>query len=272
VELQTDVHNTAKDHRLRVAFPSDSKTDTGYAGQPYDVYSRPIQPEGVNHYDDGTWEPLHGFYPMHDICGIADGDRGVTIAGDGLMEYEIMPMRNNVTLTLLRATDRLHVGVMGAGSKFKIHEAQLLGKQSFRYAFFPSAEGFAPVMPAVECFRHPLVPVQKDFLEAECMPDYVPAPVNVPACAGFIHVDGDVVNTCLKPAENGDGMILRFYNPVAEAKNVTVSLDPMWHLAGVNQVRMDETMDAPFALNGDAFSVTVPGKKIMTYRIHAEIK
>ena len=59
---------------------------------------------------------------------------------------------------------------------------------------------------------------------------------------------------------------------VAEAKNVTVSLDPMWHLAGVNQVRMDETMDAPVALNGGAFSVSVPGKKIMTYRIHAEIK
>ena len=269
VELQTDVENTAKDHRLRVAFPSDTNTDEGFAGQPYDVISRPVQPEGVNHYGEGDWEPLVGFHPMHDICGIADGDRGVTIAGDGLMEYEILPMRNTVTLTLIRATDRLHVGVLGAGSKFKIHEAQLLGKQSFRYAFFPSAEGFASVMPAVERFRHPLVPVQKDFLEAECMPDYVPAPVDVPACTGFIRVDGKVVTTSLKPAENGDGMILRFYNPVAEATDVTVTLDPVWKLQAVSQVRLDETQDAPIAVSGNGFRVHVGGKKILSFRINA---
>ena len=209
---------------------------------------------------------------MHDICGIADGDRGVTIAGDGLTEYEIMPMRNTVTLTLIRATDRLHVGVLGAGSKFKIHEAQLLGKQSYRYAFFPSREGFAPVMPAVECFRHPLVSVQKDFLEAECMPDYVPAPVDVPACAGFVRVDGDVVTTCLKIAENGDGVILRFYNPVDTSKDVTVSLDPMWNLKAVSQIRMDETMDTPVAVEDNAFHVVAAGKKILTFRLLAEKK
>jgi len=272
VELQTDVENTAKDHRLRVAFPSDTKTDRAYAGQPYDVYARPVQPDAVNHYGEGDWEPFHGFYPMHDLCGIADGDRGVTVAGDGLMEYEVLPMRNTVTVTLLRATDRLHVGVLGGGSKFKIHEGQLLGKQSYRYAFFPSAEGFAPVMGAVEKFRHPLVAIQKDFLEAESMPDYVPAPVDVPACAGFIHVDGGMVTTCLKPAENGDGMILRFYNPEQTAKDVTVTLDPMWELKTVAQVRLDETQDTPVSVNENGFHVQVGPKKIMTFRIHAAKK
>lgn len=272
VEIKTDVDNTAKDHRLRVAFPSDTKTDSGYAGQPFDVFTRPVQPENVNHYGEGDWEAPVGFHPMHDLCGISDGDRGVTIAGDGLMEYEILPMRNTVTLTLLRATDRLHVGVLGAGSKFKVHEAQLLGKQSYRYAFFPSAEGFAPVMPDVECFRHPIFAVQKDFLEAECMPDYVPAPVNLPGCSSFLSVDGAVVTSCLKLAEDGNGMILRFYNPTEDAVDVKVSVNDLWTLKAVSQVRLDETQDTPVAIADNGFCVTAAGKKILTFRLNAELK
>lgn len=270
VEMETDVDNTARDHRLRVAFPSDVTADAGYAGQPFDVITRPVQPENVNHLDDGDYEPFVGYHPMNDFCGIADDKRGVTVAGDGFMEYEILPMRNTVTVTLLRATDRLHVGVLGAGSKFKIPEAQLLGRQSYRYAFIPSAGGYEAVLPAVERFRHPVQMVQKDFLEAECMPAYQPQPQNLPQSAGFLSVKGDVVTTCLKPAEDGKGVILRFYNPTGREQPVEVALDPEWKLANAYEVRLDESQETPVTVENDGFRLNAGAKKILTFRLFPE--
>ena len=103
--------------------------------------TRPVQPEKVNLLEEGDYEPFVGYHPMNDFCGITDGRRGAAVAGDGIMEYEILPMRATLCLTLIRATDRLHVGVMGSGSKFKIPAAQLQGKQTYRYAFIPHAGG-----------------------------------------------------------------------------------------------------------------------------------
>ena len=270
VELETDIYNTAKDHRLRVAFPSDTNTRTGYAGQPFDVIKRPVQPKNVNHLDEGDYEPFVGYHPMNDFCGITDGTRGFAVAGDGIMEYEILPMRNTVSLTLIRATDRLHVGVLGSGSKFKIPAAQLLGKQSYRYAFIPHAGGLETALPEVERFRHPLQTVQKDFLEAESMPDYKPLSEILPREGGFITVRGGVVVTCLKPAEDKDGVILRFYNPSDTARDATISADPAWRIERALETRMDETQGSPVDIQGDQVVVTAGPKKIITLRLHIE--
>jgi alpha-mannosidase len=159
---------------------------------------------------------------------------------------------------------------MAYGSKFKIHEAQLLGKQSYRYAFVPSSKGFEPVMPEVESFRHPVYGVQKDFLEAECMPDYVALPEVLPATAGFLSVKGDVVTTCLKPAENGEGIVLRFYNPSNKKQKVEITTDAAWKLVAANAVRMDETCDEALDVSKGKLAVTAGPKKILSFRLFVE--
>lgn len=105
-EFVTEIDNIARDHRLRVAFPTDCESDTAYCGQPFDITVRPVQPENVNYMGDGEYEPYVGYHPMQDLCGITDGKRGAAVAA-GLLEYEVLPMRRTLALTLLRATDRL---------------------------------------------------------------------------------------------------------------------------------------------------------------------
>lgn len=268
LEFETDVINTAVDHRLRVCFPSDTKTTIGYAGQPYDVIERPVQPENVNLLQEDDYEAFKGYHPMLDFCGITDGLRGAAVVGDGFTEYEILPMRNTLCLTMIRATDRLHVGVLGSGSKFKIPLAQLQGKQSYRYAFIPHTGNYSNALQSVEEFRNPLYAVQKDFLEAECMPDYVPKEEILPMQSGFISLEGKAVLSCIKPAENGDGLILRFYNPEQENISTKVIVDETYILLNVSRCRMDEMLNKPLTHEERSFVCEMRPKEIVTIRLN----
>lgn len=57
---------------------------------------------------------MSDYHPMQDFCGITDGVRGAAVAA-GVLEYEVLPMRRTLALTLIRATDRLLVGVLSTG-------------------------------------------------------------------------------------------------------------------------------------------------------------
>ena len=74
---------------------------------------------------------------MNDFCGITDGKEGTALAGDGIMEYEVLPMRRTICLTLLRATDKLYAYAYSRGDKVKLEAAQMIGKHKFRYAYIP---------------------------------------------------------------------------------------------------------------------------------------
>ena len=57
-----------------------------------------------------------------------------------------------------------------------------------------------------------------------------------------LSVDGDVVFSCLKGAEDGDGLILRCFNPNASPATVAIAGD-----FTISRVRLDET-EAPGGL------------------------
>lgn len=270
VEYKTTIDNTACDHRLRIAFPTDTQTDQGYAGQPFDVVRRPVQPEDVNKIQLDEMEPWYGWQPMHDFCGIADETRGATIAADGVLEYEILPMRNTIGLTLIRATDRLHVGVLATGSKFKLPKAQLLGKNTFRYAFIPHGADYGEALGEVSKFRHPCYTAQKDFLEEESMPDYVAPQPDLEPQGGFIQVDGGVITSAIKPAEDGNGFILRMYNPLEKEVQARVSVLEPFALAGASLTRMDECDQQQLETENGAFALHFAPKQIQSVRMSVQ--
>jgi alpha-mannosidase len=274
IEFETEIDNTCKDHRLRTAFPSDTDTNAGYAGQPFDVIRRPVQPEGVNQHHEGEYETLLGYHPMEGLCGIGDGRRGFTLAAGAVMEYEILPMRNTVCLTLIRATGREHVGVMAEGSKFKVPEAQLQRKMAFQYAFIPHDGSCGESLPCAEVCLNPLYGVQKDFLEEETMPDYKEPVRNLALEGGFFSVQGDVVFSRLKPAEDGSGLIVRFYNPSESAAQVVFRVSDPFILKSAELAKMNEEFIGGLETNANGVNNGVifeaGAKKIVTLRVHAE--
>ncbi len=268
LEFITEVDNNAVDHRLRVVFPTDINSSTAVAGQPFDVVRRPVQPDNVNHLGNGDYEAYVGYHPMHDFCDISDNETGVAIAGDGILEYEVIPMRNSVCLTLLRCTDRLLGGVLATGEKFRLPAAQLKGKTVFRYAFISHTGDYRNSLRQVEMFRHPLVYTQKDFLEAESMPDYVPGIQDMPLESGYITVTGDCVTTSIKPAEEGSGVIVRLFNPYSCSEPVLLTVDKNYRLTDAVFTRADETILQDAVCNGNNISFIAKAKEIITLKLN----
>ena len=268
VEFVTTVDNTALNHRLRVAFPTDADTYTAYAGQPYDIIRRPVQPENPNHTVPGEYEPFVGYHPMHDLCGITDGKRGAMLCGDGILEYEVLPARRTVCLTLIRATDRLLVGVLETGSKFRLPAAQLQGEHTFRYVFIPHTGEPEDVMSEADIARHPLNYAQRDYLEAEFAQDYTPPTPYLPLSSGFISLDGRCVMNALKEAEDRNGIIIRMYNPTEKTVIQAVNVDKNFKLNGASKAELDESTVNTLEINGNGIRAEIKPKEIATFRLN----
>jgi alpha-mannosidase len=227
VEFTTTIENRARDHRLRVRFPIPDASDLTpvRAEGHFDVVRRTAWPV----WRGGGWtEPPA--YTSHTSGATAAAD--LAVIGRGLPEYEAVPVRGGLelALTLLRCVgwlsrDDLATRAGGAGPTLPTPGAQCEGRWTFEYAVVPGADQLSDA----------------DLLRASA--DYRTAPALGPERAATIDppepivtVEGDVVVTALKPAEDGRGAILRFVNTgdagVAAAIGASFEATP---------VRLDET-------------------------------
>ncbi len=230
VEVETVVDNAARDHRLRVRFAAPDATHTTpvRAEGHFDVVHRPVRPS----WSGAAWvEPPA--LTAHTAGAVAIGD--LVVIGRGLPEYEAVPVRRGVDLavTLLRCVgwlsrDDLSTRPGHAGPGLPTPEAQCLGPYTFRYTL---GFGAAALTDAALC-----------RLSAD-----VRTPVGIgPAgalTAGLVEVEGDVAWATLKPAEDGDGAVLRVYAPGAGSR-----LD-VRSIASLTGARLDEspTREDPLA-------------------------
>ncbi|GGD00178.1 alpha-mannosidase [Enterococcus wangshanyuanii] len=119
--FETTIDNQMDDHRLRVLFPTEIEAETHEADSIYEVVTRPNQ---VSKSWENPTNPQH----QHAFVNIHDEARGMTVSNYGLNEYEVLPEKNTIALTLLRA-----VGEMGDWGYFPTPEAQCHGEFAFQY-------------------------------------------------------------------------------------------------------------------------------------------
>jgi alpha-mannosidase len=199
--VTTTVGNLAKDHRLRVAFPTGLRSDTVTVAEHFDVLSRPVEfPSG---------EPVKNQPPQHmhhcdEFVSVCEGTRGVTLLNRGLPEYQARHDGKKVTLvqTLMRC-----VGGVGAGANLPVPEAQCPGEHTFQYAILlhnGSAETAQVWNDAAEyttpAFRH-MLEEKDDGTEAA-------------RASLFLVEDPRVAVSAIK--ESRGGFLLRLWNPSSE--------------------------------------------------------
>ncbi|MEO1772083.1 alpha-mannosidase [Candidatus Enterococcus ferrettii] len=119
VNFETRVNNQAKDHRLRVLFPTMITADTHEADSIYETVVRPTKPS--KHWENPA-NPQH----QHAFVNLHNQQYGLTVSNFGLNEYEIID--DTIALTLLRS-----VGEMGDWGYFPTPEAQCLGEHTFSF-------------------------------------------------------------------------------------------------------------------------------------------
>ncbi|GBF77165.1 hypothetical protein PA598K_05699 [Paenibacillus sp. 598K] len=128
LQVRSSFDNQARDHRLRVLFPSGIKAAQHAADSIFEVARRDTvpAPEWIN--------PSNA---QHQQCfvSVSDEQHGLTIAGKGLHEYEVLQdEQGTIAVTLLRAVSEL-----GDWGVFPTPEAQCLGEQYAEFAIYPHA-------------------------------------------------------------------------------------------------------------------------------------
>ena len=222
VELTTTIDNRAPDHRLRAVFPVGEASDVRAEGQ-FALVHRPLVPDPPRTEWVEPPDPT-----QHTLGAAALGP--LALLTKGLPEYQARPADAGpeLCLTLLRCvglisrpTGALVTRPLGAGPSTPTPDGQCLGRHVLEYALAPGADELddAELLRAAHDYRYGFLVVPQ--------PVYLDPPLSI---------DGDVVFSCLKGAEDGDGLILRCFNP----KTVPASIEIEGDLT-VSRARLDET-------------------------------
>ncbi len=242
IKVEVELVNNAKDHWLRVNFPTSIKTDYSICDSHYDIVKHDIEiPDST-----GWVEQAYGTQPLRTFAEVTDGKNGLAIMPKGLFEYEVFD-DSTMALTLIRAC-RIKLAV----SEEKVTEleddgVQCPGKRTFQYAIHfnngdynslpnKAAEIFAPVKCAVCGRGKGELPMEKSLLSID---------------NNNVHV------TAIKKAEDGNGIIVRYFNPTQKTQKVTINANGKFYLCNMNE-EIIEQVEATY----DA-----KAKKIVTLRI-----
>jgi 2-O-(6-phospho-alpha-D-mannosyl)-D-glycerate hydrolase len=227
LEFRTTIDNAARDHRLRVVFPAGEAAGPVRAEGQFALLRRPLEPP----LPQTEWvEPPDP--TQHTLGAVAIGP--IALTTKGLPEYEVRAAGNGteLCLTLLRCVGVISkpAGVLAtrpqaAGPQIATPEGQCLGRHVCEYALLLDAETLDDVA------------LLREAQDYRCGFLTVSEPVRLDAP---LALKGDVIFSSLKGAEDGDGLILRCFNPSRSPARAQVLGD-----LAIFQTRLDETGEQP---------------------------
>jgi alpha-mannosidase len=263
VTVAVSVDNRARDHRLRLCFPTGADAvETARADTAFDIVTRPARlavPATIKNESPVSSAPLIS------LVDAGDATTGAIVIAKGLMEYEIDGDPPAIALTLIRAVGDLSRNDLAtrpsghAGPPVATPAAQCPGRHRFEMAFEP--HGPAPAAGA-------LVASARAFTVP-------PRVVTVRSHAGagerkrsFLEVErrtGDVVLSALKQAEDRSGVIVRLFNPGDEEAQARIAVSvPVAQAFAVNLL---EKRQDRLIVEENAVSVRLGPRQIQTIEI-----
>jgi hypothetical protein len=222
IEFRSTVDNRSADHRLRVVFCGGATDGPVRAEGQYAVLRRPLAAPPPR----AAWvEPPDP--TQHTLGAVALGP--LVLLSKGLPEYEART-GGDLCLTLLRCVgtisqpDGMATRPLSAGPGIKTPEGQCLGRHELEYALLTDGDALddASLLRASQDYRY-------GFTIRPQGPSFEPPLV----------LEGDVVFSCMKGAEDGDGLILRCFNPSPAPAAARVSGGS--GRISVTETRFDET-------------------------------
>jgi alpha-mannosidase/mannosylglycerate hydrolase len=267
LECMVTVNNPARDHRLRVLFPTGAPANTYLADSPFDVVERPIALSADNHlYRELEVETR----PQQSWTAVAAGGRGLAVVSAGLMESAVRDLPDRpLALTLFRATRHT---VLTNDEPL----GQLLGEIRFQFWLAPLAGQPDPaaLCQAGQQFAAGLRDVQLT------QPDAARRDVLncLPVAAGLLRLEGPVVLTSLRYATDGPaapGLELRVFNPNATVAEAALELSEVllqaWRPSWVQRVDLEANpIDRSEPLSHLHANLRLTPKQIVTLRLVAE--
>ncbi len=247
LQVRTVVENTARDHRLRVLFPSDIRADVYESDQPFGWVTRPV---ATDPRSSEYKEPDPEERPHHTVFAIADTSGGLAvICPEGLHEHGVAEdARRTLALTLFRAVHRTPTtdGELGA---------QVLGRMEFRYWLRP----FAGPLPRALLLREVVTHQAGIRTHLTSRPMERKPFFRLERCEG-------VLLTAFKPAEDNRGVVVRLWNTESQERSAILRFargpeDAM-------RCDLNEVPQQSLPVNAEGVTVTVGARSLATIKLH----
>jgi len=258
IDIVTKINNRARDHRVRVNFPTDIRTDFSSAESAFAVEKRSLiwQDTGDN------FEPFFPYQPMQNFVDISDGETGFAFLNRGIREYEVIDdARRTLAVTLLRT----HRSYMTANEKMTPSElaqyegSHVPGEIEFHYALYPHKGGWqeAEILRHAYMFKAPLKILQGTLKKEG----------DLPAEYSFLDIDpaAHIHLAALKQAEDGKGYILRLWN--ASQESIISKIHFNLPIKEVERVDLREKISRPLEVNNGRLEMKFNPSEILTLKI-----
>ncbi|WP_019004055.1 alpha-mannosidase [Cohnella laeviribosi] len=250
VEIESSFDNRAKDHRVRMLFPTDVAAETHNADSLFEIATR-------NNVPAPEWE--NPSYTQHQqaFVDVSGDGAGLTVANLGLNEYEVLrDGRNTIAVTLLRA-----VGELGDWGLFPTPEAQCLGECAARLKLIPhDGEGIrSGAYEQAYQFQAPWTVCQTGVHAGDIRPVYAP-----------LRWTGEkLASSSMKRNEQTGDLMLRWYNLSRDDAALTIAADVP--IAGAYKSNILEEQVQPLAAQPSGeFALPVGPCEIVTVGLRAE--
>jgi mannosylglycerate hydrolase len=241
VDLTVRVHNPAKDHRLRLRFPTGQPATDFQVATTFDVAARTTARP-----DDTRWVHPAPTTFVHQGWVHANG---LTVVAPGLPEAEVTA-DGTIAITLLRAVGWLarfdvHSRPLPAGPMMAVPGAQCQGLLEARMALLGGCDPSAASDAEVGLWG---------ILGGA-------APVLAPGTSLLTVEPRTILLTACKPAESGDGVVVRVQNPTDAP--TTAVLRPGFPIRTATAVRLDEEpLDSPVTCLDGSVRIDVPPRAL----------
>ena len=267
VEVETTVTNRAREHRLRALFPT-YLTDTGVSrgGQPFDVPERRIHEPAVT---PGVREQPYPTHPMQDICDITGKTHGLTVAAEGIYEYECLDDASRaLALTMVRSNNCIDA-CFGTSGQYDLKEAENLAVMTFRTALFPHDGDWRSVYGDAMHFLNPAVITPGRAPEESVMKDYIRPELRLPDVGAMVALTGEgLMITSVKKAYDRNSLMVRVLNQGTSTADGCLSLTfPGVEMTEAWETNLDEerTEKLEVSEKGVAFTLRAAGLKTVEF-------
>jgi len=255
VEVVTRFDNRCRDHRLRVAFPSQIVAETCHAESALDVVERTIE-RGPDTLWVGPWNTCS---PQQRFVDVSDGRSGLAILNEGLREYEVSEdASRTILVTLVRAYE---IALSTVAWKWERHPemklSQCPGEHEFRYAVLPHG-GFwqdAGVGAEAEKLNLPMVVAQAGTHRG-----------SLPCKFGLLEMSpGTAMLSAVKRADEGDDLVVRVFNPASTPLDVQLKFP--YPVSAATTTDLDEKPLRRIRPTGQVVPIRLEPKKVATLKV-----
>ena len=213
LRVATTICNQAKDHRVRVIFPTGLHASTHMADSAFEVVRR-------NNRHNDTWTNPCGCERQQCFAAMEDEKGGLLVANRGLYEYEILEEQENaIAVTLLRC-----VAEMGDWGYFPTPKAQQLGTFWLEFEVVPYAAGeTGTAFEEGYAFQQDLTVAQAGLERAflrkpgQVKPELMEG--KLPLEMSFLAFEGNGIHmTAFKKGQKKDDLFVRFVNHMEQGE------------------------------------------------------